>query len=422
MRNTDGTARELFDALGDIEVIDAHEHLVPEKERVARKVDFFILFSHYTRADLISAGMEPSVYERLKNDEDMHVGEKWRAFSPFYPMIRHGSYARPAQIWLKEVLGHDDLTEETYEDISAKLQDWNKPGLYDRIFRQMCHIESALVVNPASHEDFDMDLLKPLWHVPQYAFAQAIQRYQDECPGRTSATLDGYLDWVEGEGERLRRSGVFGLKTVCFAYEKPGLKEADAAFRKLTDAGTGGSLTPDEGRVLQAAVYDRAFDFARKHDLTVACHSGVWGDFRESHPCHLIPMATAHPDVSFDLFHLGMPFVREAVLIGKMFPNVTLNLCWNTIVSPEQTVRMLDECIDMVPLNNVIAFGADYAIAVEKVYGHLVMAKECVARALAKRIDQGRLDLDEALRIARMWFYENPKRIYRLHRPRAAAV
>lgn len=41
------TERELFEALSGIEVIDAHEHLVPEARRVARKVDFFILFSHY---------------------------------------------------------------------------------------------------------------------------------------------------------------------------------------------------------------------------------------------------------------------------------------------------------------------------------------------------------------------------------------
>ena len=40
------TERELFEALSGIEVIDAHEHLVPEARRVARKVDFFILFSH----------------------------------------------------------------------------------------------------------------------------------------------------------------------------------------------------------------------------------------------------------------------------------------------------------------------------------------------------------------------------------------
>ena len=40
------------------------------------------------------------------------------------------------------------------------------------------------------------------------------------------------------------------------------------------------------------------------------------------------------------------------------------------------------------------------------------MARECVATALGNRVEAGSLDRDEALRIARMWFYGNPARIY----------
>ena len=404
------TERELFEALSDIDVIDAHEHLLPEVRRVARKVDFFILFSHYTSADLRSAGMGPDVYQRLVDDESMAVAEKWEAFAPFYPMIKYGSYARPARIWVRDVLGYDDLTEANCQEISERLQESNKPGLYERILRQMCHIRTALVPGRVPHEEYDMDLLKPLWQVSGYALDEPMQAFLRDTSDEGSRTLEGYLDWIAAEGERLRQVGVFGIKMVAFAYRSPNMEEARTAFAKLP----AGGLTQEERLLIQSAVHDRVFDFARKHKLTVACHSGVWGDFRQSHPCHLIPIATAHPDVHFDLFHLGMPFVREAVLIGKMFPNVSLNLCWNAIVSPRQTVRMLDECIDMVPMNNIIAFGADYRIAVEKVYGHLIMAKEVVAKALGKRIRADEMDMQEALRIAKMWFCDNAVRIYGL--------
>jgi len=40
------------------------------------------------------------------------------------------------------------------------------------------------------------------------------------------------------------------------------------------------------------------------------------------------------------------------------------------------------------------------------------MARECVATALANRVDAGELGRDEALRIAGMWFYDNPVRVY----------
>jgi hypothetical protein len=79
-----------------------------------------------------------------------------------------------------------------------------------------------------------------------------------------------------------------------------------------------------------------------------------------------------------------------------------------------QTKRALDEILDLVPLNKIIAFGGDYRVAVQKVYGHLVLAREVVASALGERIEAGELDREEALRIARLWFYDNPARIYGL--------
>ena len=48
----------------------------------------------------------------------------------------------------------------------------------------------------------------------------------------------------------------------------------------------------------------------------------------------------------------------------------------------------------------------------QKVYGHLVMAREVVASVLAGRIEAGDFDGEYALELARMWFCENPSRIY----------
>jgi len=410
-----GAAADLFEALGEVPVIDAHEHLVPEAVRTARKVDFFVLFSHYCAADLASAGMEPVTYRRLQDDQEMPPEDKWQLFEPYYPLIRHGSYARPARIWVNEVLGHDDLAAGNCREVSERLQAGNRPGLYRRVLRDMCHIESALVDNSEHHAEYDMALLRPLWRVTDLAFGHSVRAY---LAAEESGTLDGYLDWVCGRGEELWQVGTFGLKLISFPYSRPMADEAEAVFGTLRDPEREARLAWTDRAPLLSAVCDRALELARRYSLTVAVHSGVWGDFRESHPCHLIPLAMAHPDVRFDLFHLGLPFVREAVLIGKMFPNVSLNLCWNAVVSPELTVQMLDECLDMVPLNNLIAFGADYRIAVEKVYGHLVMAKECAARALAKRVEREQIDLEEAVRIARLWFYDNAVAIYGLHRSR----
>ena len=59
-------------------------------------------------------------------------------------------------------------------------------------------------------------------------------------------------------------------------------------------------------------------------------------------------------------------------------------------------------------------FGADYRVAVQKVHGHLVMARETVAAALADRVEAGDISTARAVTIARQWFYDNPVRIYGL--------
>jgi predicted RNA methylase len=63
-------------------------------------------------------------------------------------------------------------------------------------------------------------------------------------------------------------------------------------------------------------------------------------------------------------------------------------------------------------MNKVFAFGADYVRCIEKVYGHLHIARENVAIVLGDRVDRQLMDLDEAKQVLKAWFYDNPKQFY----------
>jgi hypothetical protein len=106
--------------------------------------------------------------------------------------------------------------------------------------------------------------------------------------------------------------------------------------------------------------------------------------------------------------------VREALMLGKGFPNVWLNLCWTHIISQRFAMAGLAEAIDLIPTNKLLAFGGDYTVPVEKAYGHLEMAREDVARVLAERIEEGQMTEAQALAIARLWFFDNAVELYRL--------
>lgn len=131
-------------------------------------------------------------------------------------------------------------------------------------------------------------------------------------------------------------------------------------------------------------------------------------------PPWLFPVVQENPEIRFDIYHMGMPFTGECAFLGKNFPNVYLDLCWSHIVSPQMLVRSLNEWLDLVPLNKVLAFGGDHATLPVNVKTHLREAKENLSVVFARRVEDGALGLDEAVAILKRWFYDNPKEAYGL--------
>ncbi len=404
---------QLMERMEELEIIDAHEHLPPESERLKLKVDVCFLFSHYTRNDLISAGMTSTEYERMLNPE-IPLDERFNILERFLPFIRFGSYARPVFIALRDIYGYSEINRQNYREISEKMAEVNKPGIYRKILVEKCKAKFALT--QAGRTDYTEPFLIPI--LPLDFVALVRSREEVERRGAslnmTINTLDDYLAWMKQRLETWKQNErVVGLKTSALPRKEPPptRQRAEEAFKAIMN----GNASEEDRNDLNLFLTEETFKLCAELDLVIAVHSGVWGDFRRLDPRLMIPQFSRHPETKFDLYHMGMPWVRDAAFIGKNFPNVYLNLCWSHIVSPMMVRTSLPEYIDIVPVNKIIAFGGDYsAPALEKVWGHLVMARENIAHALAQLIDDGRLDLNEALWLVRLWFYENPARLYGL--------
>jgi hypothetical protein len=400
----------LIAAFEEFEIIDAHEHLPPEHVRTSQPVDALTLFSHYCRTDLVTAGMSPEAYERMK-DGSVDLEERWKSFSPFLPFVRFGSYARPAFLAAKEFYGFDDINDSNYVALTEAMRAANTPGIYHRILREKCKIRTALTQQ--GRTDYDGDLLVPLMPVDTYAGVTTWQAVQERAHdmGQVVNTLDDYLGVIEAGLLKWKGEGAVGLKMRSSPYPPATRADAHSLFEKLR---TGEQTNVPGMSPLFTFLLDGTLDLAAKHNLVVAVHAGMWGDFRQLDSQHLIPIVQRHPNTRFDLYHMGMPEVRQTGVIGKNFPNVWLNLCWCHIISQRMTVAALDEWLDMVPANKILAFGGDYGKPVEKVYGHLVMAREDIALVLARRVRDGPMTESQAVEVARRWFWDNPKELYGL--------
>jgi len=410
--------QRLIAALEQIEIIDAHEHLSPERVRTSAKVDVFTLFSHYTRRDLLVARMPESDYEATRNT-DLPLDYRWKLFAPYWEHIRWASYARAALIAAKHFYGADDISERTYADISQKMAKANTPGIYQRVLKDACNIRTALT--QCARTDVGQPLLTPVMPLvtemetwdqvcrPAVTDWQGNLRPMD--PAIAVSTLDDLVAANRSYIKQVKAEGAVGLKMMSNPYRSP---SRQAALECFEDLRKGAVSSLPAVNPLRDYVVDEMIKCSEEENLVVCVHTGYWGDFRTLDPLHMIPILERHPSVRFDMYHFGYPWVRESIMLGKGFANVWLNFCWTHIISQRFATDALDEVIDLVPTNKVIGFGGDYALPVEKVYGHLVMAREDIASVLAGRIERGQMTEDQAYALARRWLWDNPRELYQL--------
>ena len=428
------TRAALLDAMEEMTVIDAHEHLGPEAERLAQDLDVFCLFSEYTRGDLLRAGMAPHQYEMLF-DHDLPLEARWNTFSPFWDRIRYTCYSRSVLHTVKHFYGFDDIDQGNYKDISEGIAANNKPGIYKKVLRDACRIEAALThceqldLNP----DPGDHLLVPVMRV------LLLRYWQDDFPANTPApitweslasptsltetdlqvdltirTLDDFLEKQRIYVRRIKQRGAVAAKMIVYPQygpsHEPDQKAAQQVFndlrnRKLKETPR---LNP-----LYHYLLDQAVAFAVEEGLVIAVHTGYWGDIRDMSPLHVIPLLMRYPDARFDLFHLGYPWLRESLNLAKEFSNVYLNFCWLHVISRTAARQAMEEAIETIPVNKISGFGGDYHCpGLEKVFGHLKMAKENIADAFARKVEDGWMGADEAIEVIKKYLYDNPKELY----------
>ncbi len=308
----------LLEEIRQIPVIDAHEHLQEESWRISQPVDVFTLFSHYTHNDLVTAGMSREDCDRTQ-DPEVPLDERWALFEPWWERARHTSYCRAALIAAKRFFDADDITADNYVEISERIQGHNTPGLYDRVLKEACGIRICLTQCGRLVEE-NQDILRPMLPLPRWAGVSKCEEVEElaaELDTQVS-TLDDYCDLIRAALAELKAKGVVGFKIHAGRLE-----EADrAAASGLFDRMISDDLQPDNS-ALRTFLIHETIEACGELALPVAVHCGIawtnWNDFTVDHPRHMIPVILAHRNTRFDLYHAGIPWIRETGIIGKSY-------------------------------------------------------------------------------------------------------
>ncbi len=414
-----GYEERIHTAVRDIWLVDTHEHLGREVDRVQRtNVDFTDLFAQYAREDLISASSSSGVISLLTS-HSFTLKDRWELFKPLFMAMRNTGYARVALIAARDLYGIDDLHDDTYVELSKRMQELNKPGLYRHVLQDKARIE--VIIQDGDHCNSDSCV-----HVER--FDHFISIFSGEEISQRGRSVEISVRSLEDYVAALRKAflaGVdrhmVGVKSALaynriLKYEDVPLEKARPIFDSLlTNPQRRWSF--EQVKPLQDFVMHRVIDLAREFRVPMQIHTGLQAGngnlITNSNPTHLVNLFMKYSDVNFCLMHSSYPYGGELSTLAKNFPNVIIDMCWSYAISPYYSEHYLHEWLDTVPASKIMGFGGDYTFP-EGTYGHSVLARQSVANVLIDKVGKAEMREDEAIRIAKMILRENAMEIFRI--------
>jgi hypothetical protein len=393
---------ELLHYANTLKVIDAHEHMLSAEDHSKRYLSFWNFLSDYVKWDLMSAGL-PKSYESYMPKNEEEAIELFNVIEPFLPYVENGSYMLSVKMALKKFFGYNKIDRSNFLDITRRLNKENTVKNYHKILKD-AHIvkflEQSIQGNPHETEFVNLTTLNWQW--------QAQQKLTAMCRQDKSMALQDVFAFYEAALTKEKISGSAGIKFFPHVFIEP--YDTTIAKQQLEAVKNGADF--NQRSTLARVIYEKQIEIGAKLNMVIAIHTGVWADITDKTPMILFPIVAKYPNATFDIYHMGIPEIREAAFLGKNYPNVYLNLCWAYSVSENMVLNSLDEWIDLVPTNKIIGFGGDVITLPQHAAGMLIVAKHVLCKALAKRIVNERMDLSGAKKILQDWLYNNPARVY----------
>ncbi len=420
--------RNLVAAVDAIPLVNTHEHIIPEEERVALDVDFFSLAGHYAINDMISAGLSGDDL-RLVRDESAPAQRRWQAFEPYWNNARFTGYGQALRIAIRDIYGVENISGETLATINDRIRAKNQPGLYEDILIRRSNIEYSVLDdywNPAPvapNPKFFVYARK----FDRFVSPQSVENVRaiEELTDVSVTNLGGLKRAMERSFEQSLEAGMVNVKSTLaynreIHYAEVSEFEAEQDVQQLLNnrrsipSGFRNRLERPYRR-LEDHLFHHLMQLAQEHKIPVQIHTGLHagnGNFIEnSKPTHLTNLFFLYPTVKFDLFHLSYPYQGELSVLAKIFPNVHIDFCWAHIISGHLSRRALHEMLETVPANKLFGYGGDYRYP-ELSYAHAKMARRNISQVLTEKVEEGFCSETEALELARMLLHDNPDHMF----------
>lgn len=438
--NPSDVLEELSGRIAALPMLDAHTHLVGGKLGARGLHD--ILLYHMVISDLYGAGCPSgnrlSQYPLWADREEAHA--RIREAVPHLRHIRNTSMYWGLRILLADLYEwHDDISEDNWLELDGLIREraddkaWQRSVIQKAGIRRICTEYARREAGGGALPDSDMLQYSLEWafftrsqwgeyDTALYELERCWGR-QPESPSpiggdrpptdRVIRTIDDVhdaVDWYVGQipADEILSHATHFSTDIDFQAVNAGVMEKALERR--------GSAGPAERDIYASYIneafltaYERRFGNALLFQFSTAAEPLPFetaSRISQRTLGQLAEMIGRHPRMRFQC-HVSSAHANQTLCtMCRELPNLSLAGFWWHNFFPSIMTRVMDERLDMLPLNRQVGFLSD-AYCIEWSYAKSVLVKRLYAAVLSKKVALGMYDLDTAVDIARELFYES---------------
>jgi predicted TIM-barrel fold metal-dependent hydrolase len=409
-------------------LVDTHEHLIEEQERLAGKThplvpvdDWTVILNHYFNSDLLTAGMPRQQYDKLFS-RGVDPVEKWKLLEPFWPAVKNTGYGKVVRIVMKELYGVAEPSSRTIQQVQLGYERERRPGFYAHILKTLARIESCQVnclSKPFEETAMPLLLMQDLSIVGMFAGPD-----WKSFGNPTGLRIKGLEDWhrvIDWWFAQYGRHAVAVKSQNAYDrdidYERVEAEKVILLFAKRLNQEP---LSKEANKLLEDHLFWYAVRKATENNLPVKLHTGYYAGENSMplgrisrNPASASELCRLAADTRFIFMHISYPYYEEMIALAKHYSNAYIDMCWSWIINPVAAKDFLKKYLVTAPANKILTFGGDY-IPVECVLGHAQVARQGIAQALSELVLEKWLTLEDALELVEPIMRGNARNIFNL--------
>ncbi|MCX8052882.1 MAG: hypothetical protein N3B12_03670 [Armatimonadetes bacterium] len=435
---------QVYNRLVDIPIIDAHTHLIGGRLGATGLHD--ILLYHMAVSDLYAAGCPSgsrlTQYPGKPSDEEaeFRISESL----PYLKYVRNTAISYGIRIILRDLYGvTEPVNQDNWREVDKTVRERAQDRAWHREVAKRASIERFCTELARSEEGQDDDILD---YALEWAFFTRCQwgeydtaLYElERCWGkfpdsptpiglsprpateRVIRSVEDVREAVEWYVDHIPKDQVRSIATHI---------STDIDFRPVSESEMRDALASRK----TAGPQERDVYASYVNELFLTCLEERIGDsivLQFSFGAEPLPFETAsrlsqksiaqvanmisrHPGIRFQCFLSSRHANQSMCTLARELPNLSLAGYWWHNFFPGTIRQIIEERLDMLPVNKQIGFFSD-AYCVEWAYAKAVMVRQQLAAVLAEKIASGQYTIDDATSIAFEILYETPISLLRL--------